>query len=324
METKRSRVSNAVCTIVTVNYVPYALALYESITSRTVGSVDMWIFVSVPKANVSAGLPDLPGVFYLFVDDLCETGQGMQLKFKYIEKDVNAFRWSMKGVLLTHLLAVEGYEEVIFLDGDLFFFADVQFLFDRLKDSRVLLTPHWRSVDPGVDESNFLQLFNRGVFNAGFVGVNAAGIDVLRWWADMCIYKCEFVPESGFYADQTYLNLMPVYFEGVEVLRHKGCNVAAWNRVECERSRGSDGEVLIAGEYPIIFLHFTRSIIRDILNGKERMLEPHLEEYARIVLKYGGPNILKSVAVADKKRGSISNVKRFAFFLKKKILTWFQ
>lgn len=322
MRNKSNRFNSAVCTVVTVNYVPYALALYESIRSRTASSVDMWIFVSVPRAQASE-LPELPGVFYVFVDDLCGTGQGMELKSKYLEKNINAFRWSMKGVLLTHLLTIEEYERAIFLDGDLFFFADVQLLFDKLVDSRVLLTPHWRSVDPMVDESNFLLLFNQGIFNAGFIGVNTAALGILRWWVNLCIYKCEFAPESGLYADQTYLNLMPVYFEGVEVLKHKGCNVAAWNRVQCERSANSDGEVLIAGEFPIVFIHFTHSMIRNILRGKDRMLATHLEEYASVVLKYGGPNILESVATSQKKTNNVSNVRRLAFLVKKQFITWF-
>jgi hypothetical protein len=315
---------NAVCTIVTPNYVPYALALYESICAHTEHSVDMWIFVSVLKQKLSSSLPSRTGVHYVFVDDLCGNSLGKELMLKYLDKNINAFRWSMKSVLLMNLLMVQGYKKAIFLDGDLFFFSDVQLLFDKLDHSRVLLTPHWRSKDPKADESNFLQLFNRGIFNAGFVGVNSEAIDILKWWADMCIYKCEFDSAAGFYADQTYLNLMPVYFDGVEVLRHKGCNVAAWNRLECVRSMDSQGTVLIGGLFPIVFVHFTASIIREILIGKDPMLVPHLDAYATAILKHGGPNILEQVVKPQRRASNISNVKRLAFLVKKRIASFLQ
>ena len=38
---------------------------------------------------------------------------------------------------------------------DLYFYEDPLFLFEKLEISDVIITPHWRSINPKIDQSNF-------------------------------------------------------------------------------------------------------------------------------------------------------------------------
>jgi hypothetical protein len=47
-------------------------------------------------------------------------------------------------------------------------------------------------------------------------------------------------PSHGQFVDQTHLNLLPIYFDHVKILKHRGCNVANWKQVECRREKKTD------------------------------------------------------------------------------------
>jgi hypothetical protein len=278
---------NAFCTIVTGNYAAYAAALHESLVNNSsTGHADIFVLISSEKSAVKEVLPQRAGLHYMFLNELCESGPGKRLRDKYEASDINAFRWSMKGVLLKHLLNVKGVEKAIFLDGDIFFFSGYDFLFTQLERARVLLSPHWRSRDPLKDPMNFQQMLNRGIYNAGFIAVNRSANPILDWWLELCIFKCEIDPRNGYYGDQSYLNLFHVYFDGVENLSHKGCNIANWNRIECERVKREDGEVWINNEFPVVFVHFTANTMRTILKGRDALLMPYLKLYSETLKKY--------------------------------------
>ena len=64
------------------------------------------------------------------------------------------------------------------------------------------------------------------------------------------------------------------------MIRHPGCNIAEWNTEECKRIIVDD-RVLINGQYPIIFVHFTRTLMHQILKGFDPLLKPYLEQYIK-------------------------------------------
>src|SRR5205085_1046876 len=146
--------------------------------------------------------------------------------------------------------------------------------------SSILLTPHWRTSDPLEDEPAFLSLFTDGLYNAGFVGANKNGIPALHWWAQACHYRMETNEALGLKDDQPYLNVLPVEFENVKIVRHKGCNVASWNHFECKRVQVGD-KILINGVYPIVFMHFNRLQFTEILKGHDGLLLPYLEKFKK-------------------------------------------
>ena len=198
---------------------------------------------------------------------------------QYEEDKAGVLRWALKPIFLKYLIEKCNYKKAIFLDPDLCFFKDANFLFELLEHKDVIITPHWRSKQPAQDKTNFNLLFSEGLFNAGFFGCNHKSIDLLDWWLDMCSYDMK--KTDGFYVDQGFLNLFPIYFSNrVKIITHKGCNVSNWNTVECKRTK-SEHEILINNEYPIVFIHFTNATISQIFKGKDRILSSYLDYYGR-------------------------------------------
>lgn len=266
----------AFCTIITPDYLPYVQVLHKSLLENGGSGVTLYVLMSTTER--SQVIPE--GIRLLYIDELCATGIGKKISDKYLNTDMDAFRWSMKPVLIKYLIANERVDKVLYLDSDLYFCSDMKFIFDELDSAAVLLSPHWRSADPRLDQLNFQMQYNTGLFNGGFVGVNKNGLPMMDWWAMACEYVCVKDPSKGYFVDQTHLNLLPVNFENVKHLTHRGCNVASWNRIECKRTSRPDGDVWINDTYPIVFIHFTGSTVRGILKGKDPLLMRHLEKYA--------------------------------------------
>lgn len=201
------------------------------------------------------------------------------------KKIADKLRWSLKPVFMKFLLEKQGLEKIIYLDNDQFFYSDFQFLFELLTAHSFLLTPHYYKSDPKSDQNWFEANFRVGLFNAGFVGANKNALKTLQWWAECCEYRCEKNTFRGLFDDQKYLDLIPVMDENAHIIRHQGCNVAGWNTEICKREV-SDSRILINGKFPVVFIHFNDTTIREIVCGKDKILFNYYQEYVEVLKKY--------------------------------------
>lgn len=237
------------------------------------------------------------GLQQLADDDLCN---------KVIERyrnNADKLRWSLKPAFMHFLLQQKEIDKLIFIDNDIFFFGSFQFLFNLLTEHTVLLTPHYYNDDPSKNQNWLEANFNRGLFNGGFIGVNRLATSSLLWWAGCCIYRCEKNAIRGLFYDQRYLTLLPVMEESATIVRHKGCNLAGWNLELAPRSL-NDGKVLIDGEFPVIFIHFNEITVRQIVEGRDGLLLPYLEQYEEALKRYkpgfSRSELYKPVSFTDK------------------------
>jgi hypothetical protein len=163
-------------------------------------------------------------------------------------RNQDKLRWALKSVLLQELLQTNS--KVIYVDNDLFFFNSPQFLFDELDQYNVLLTPHFYPSSPKTNQTWLEANFRLGLFNAGFIGANKNAKDALDWWRDCCLYEIKKSYWRGLFDDQKYLDLLPILFVGVKILKHRGCNLAGWNdEVTLEKDQ-------------LIFVHFNNFTIK--------------------------------------------------------------
>jgi hypothetical protein len=139
--------------------------------------------------------------------------------------------------------------QVVYLDADLYFFADPTPLLSRLDTASVLLLGH--RFPP-----HLIHLQKYGIYNVGMVGFrnDATGRACLDWWRNRCLEWCFDRLEDARFADQRYLDEWPERFPGVAVATDKGANLAPWN-VGGYVLRSIGGRVLVDGE-PLIFYHF--------------------------------------------------------------------
>lgn len=220
-----------------------------------------------------------------------ETAKLIQSKYKG-----DKLRWALKPSFLKQLLKANKADTVIYVDNDIYFFNDPSFLFEKLNSSSMLLSPHFFKADPK-EEQNWLEVnFRLGLYNAGFIGASKQAIDALEWWEKCCAYRMKRSYYRGLFDDQKYLDLLPILFEKVEILKHRGCNLAGWN----DNVKLSDLEV--------IFIHFNAFTINKFKSLKNPY-NSYLRHYHEVLKKYNPDYKPKS------SRFSFFNFKNYFIYL---------
>ncbi|MCX7744775.1 MAG: hypothetical protein N2167_09470 [Flavobacteriales bacterium] len=261
----------AVCTISTISHRFKTRALFSSLKEFT--QADFFaLYIDQPY------MKEQDGLYNVIPFDELITNETYRLK-KY-NKDKR--RWASKPFFLSYLLN-SGYDAVIYVDNDIYFFNSPEFLFEQLSQRSVLLTPHFYPADPTSNQIWLEANFRVGLYNAGFIGVSKSGREAMRWWGKCCLYNVKKAYSRGLFDDQKYLDLMPVLFDDVEIIKHRGCNVAGWNIETSLRSINNKGELVLNNTWPLIFIHFNYYTIQQIVSGKDSLLLPFWEKYLSVL-----------------------------------------
>ena len=242
----------AFVTVVSRNHLAYARALAHSIREHE------------PQAQIFACLIDRPPKEFdaaaepfttLYADEL-GIADWRRLAFQY---DPFELCCAVKLIAAGYLLETEGFERVIYLDGDMLVCASVASILSRLDDADIVLTPHLHGPLPldGLRPSE-LTIRRAGTFNAGQIALrrSAGARALVAWWRTKVPRLCVMDVSRGLFADQGWLDLVPGLFDRVGVDRTPGHNAAYWNIQGCRIERTPDGGVRIDGE-PLVTFHFT-------------------------------------------------------------------
>lgn len=280
-----------IATIVTPDYIDRALTMFGSISEFAECELHMLV---ITAGFENHKYPDHANVKYYEMQDITSGPNGRinRLTFqKY--KDINIsslpeiiskydyLRWALKPGFTMFLL--EQMDQVIFCDNDLFFYNDPSGIFDTCFNNDMTISPHWRAIDNGhTDEMKYN--FMHGLYNGGFYTASGSAVNILDWWAESCCVECSADSKYS-YVDQKYLDLLPLYFgDQVGILKHKGCNVAAWNRTYLHRSVGEKDEILVDG-HEIVFIHYSPVTIDHIERGLDYLLAQHLITYQKRLIE---------------------------------------
>ncbi|MGJ0508531.1 MAG: hypothetical protein ACR652_15695 [Methylocystis sp.] len=174
--------------------------------------------------------------------------------------DVVELCTGVKGAAAKLLADRDGEDRLIYLDPDILVCAPLQPLAELLDHHEIVLTPHLLDPesDPQAVVDNEICVLRHGVFNLGFLGVRMKGQGrrFIDWWSARLERHCLADPQNGLFTDQKWVDLAPAFFDGVYVVRDKGCNVATWNIHRRPIRRNGDG-LLEAGGARLRFYHFT-------------------------------------------------------------------
>lgn len=273
------------CTIIDSGHIAYARVLWHSLRAHSPSARLQVLITDLSSASAVRSYNTEEAFTCHDINALLNAPFAQAIYTKYSGTNNDQFRWALKPVFINWLLG-NGYGKVIYLDADLFFTGCPDFLFDELNTASVLLTPHWSNTDPFVFEDGLFSMLRGGLFNAGFVGASIEGKAAMEWWAGLCHYRTEKVPELGLNDDQKYLDLLPVEFEHVSIVRHRGCNLASWN-MDTNTRELRNGKLLIRGLFDPVFIHFTQDTRYHINNGNDELLKPYLVQYLELLRQYG-------------------------------------
>jgi hypothetical protein len=206
---------NSIVTIVTPDYLHAGLATLRSARKYN-KNIDCIVLYLGEKCEHT-----IKNITILTIKDIEIQYNHIAQKYGY---NTDETRWSLKPIALLYLLNI--YYKVIYVDPDILFVNDWNFLYDQI-DS-MLLSPHFVYLNNY--EHSAINAAEYGYFNAGFVGVSRFALEPLRYWANLCFKKCEH--KNGLYVDQKYLDIifmMNQEFDGIKQINNIGCNIARWN-----------------------------------------------------------------------------------------------
>ena len=295
----------AICTIVTSDYIDQAMLLGKSVKNVEPES-DYVVFV----VDYNEHNPNYQKCAFSVLDaKILYPFSSLDNKiFHYEEWNRFVFQYnglaascSLKPLALLHLL--QKYEKVIFLDADIKLLRSLHEAWDSLDRGSLSLTPHNnRPIKNDGFFPSYQDLCLGGIFNSGYVGAINGAADFLKWWWDQTHYNCISEPMIGIFNEQSYLNEAIVLVKDLVILRSSGYNVAVWNLHERIIEKiGS--QYLVNGE-PLTFFHYSQARAKRI-NIRTPLAETNLIEelYADYV------NELSSI-----KAGIQSNTYAYKYF----------
>jgi hypothetical protein len=244
-------------TIASQNYVPQVRCLFESLRQHHPEARHLLCLVE--EEQDASVLGDLDADVVLAREMV--PGNFLDLAYTCSIKELSA---AVKPSVMLRLLD-QGAQRIVYIDPDCFLFGPLREVEDALKrGSNIVLTPFvTRPIEDDCtpSEKDFLRT---GTYNLGFVAVRAGDETrrFLTWWRQRLSDLRNLVSQSGRFTDQKWVDLSPSFFNGVEVLRHPGYNLAYWNAFQrsIERRPGGwhvDGE-------PLRFFHFSGLPVDDV------------------------------------------------------------
>ncbi len=239
-------------TIIAKNYIAYARTWARSFRAQ---HPDARVVVLLTDRNDGVLDPAFEPFELLEAEALGIPGFAA-MAFRY---DVMELSTAVKPAFLEWLLASGGEDVALYFDPDILVLAPLTPVLEALGRANIVLTPHALSPIP-VDgrrptEAAFLV---SGTYNLGFIGVRRSHetTRMLSWWKERLVRGGASAPEKGLFTDQKWIDLVPAFFEGVEVLRDPSLNIAYWNLHERGAITRAGAGYLVDGA-PIRFFHFS-------------------------------------------------------------------
>ncbi|HEV8471606.1 MAG TPA: hypothetical protein VGR82_02420 [Methylomirabilota bacterium] len=154
-----------------------------------------------------------------------------RLRFHYSQQELT---YAVTPSVLRHLLD-RGFARAAFLKQESLVLGDLTPVLGLLDRRSIVLTPHLLGPPTGKDGiARELNILQSGVYNVGFLGVSAtaAARAFLAWWEERLFAHCRRDVPGGMHFEQRWLDLVPVFFADVAIVRDPGFNVGHWNMPE--------------------------------------------------------------------------------------------
>lgn len=136
---------------------------------------------------------------------------------------------------LLESLLDRGFARALFLKQESLVVGAQDPVLSQLERHSILLTAHLLEPLMGHDRAaRELNILQSGVFNCGLIGVSETpeARSFLGWWQDRVFDHCRHAIAEGMHYEQRWLDLVPVFFEDVCVIRDPGANIGHWNLPE--------------------------------------------------------------------------------------------
>lgn len=289
-------------TIFDVAYLPQALALHASL--MRVNKTAQFAFFCIDELSADLLIKLAPERSLVIRHDQFSPPELVATR---AYRSRGEYCWTSKPIALNYLArTMIDVDWLVYVDADMLFFSDPDLVLPGW-DKHYVLTPH-----------RFHKAFkqyekNVGDFNAGYMAARRSpeGLQVIDWWSARCIESCSVTPTETTFADQKYLDQMPLLFPFGDTTPSPGLNAAPWN-IENHQVHERNGQVYL-GEHLLVLFHFQglkilNSGLVDLYGGNRRIsialrrlvYDPYLEQLAAAyqMLQQSCPELAPKVAGA--------------------------
>ena len=227
------------------NYLSRALALIASL--RQHGSADN-IFLFCNDEWTYESTPDFPDLGIRFVKTSDLRDEYPELDYAFNNRSILEFYYCISPFVVRYLID-KGYECVVYLDSDLYFYENPTPLISSLSTYDLGIVPH--NFKP-----EHADLEKYGKYNVGmlFFWNTPSGLETLSWWQEACIDSTSSVLTRNSYADQKYLDQFPSLGARVHIFEDDGQNAAPWN---CYSLTGYDQESFYLANSKVFYFHYS-------------------------------------------------------------------
>lgn len=184
-----------------------------------------------------------------------------QMQARY---DDDALVAACKPFFAHYFLLQAGIEQIIYFDATTQLFGNLKPITAQLTTADIVLTPRLLRPMGRVTYGDEKQFLNTGLYDAGFMALQKSQntLSFLKWWQARLTDRAFFDLCHGMNHDQLWLNLVPVYFEKVKVVKNEGWNVGLHNLHErIIGGRGSNWWV--NNQTALLFFNFRECIYRN-------------------------------------------------------------
>ncbi len=260
-------------TLCSNNYLPFAISLgkslegFEANSKFVIGLVDQLD----PQLDYSVWkeFEFLP----CFDLDFPEF-EGMLSRYNIIE-----FNTAVKPFYFEYLFAMyPEVDQIYYLDPDLYFYQSPKIMDNVWADAEILLTPNLIHTTPKPSTGELASL-RHGMYNLGFLGLKRGeeSFRLIQWWKERLIQHCRIDKCKGIFVDQKWIDLVPLFFDKIKLVKHPGWNMAWWNFNERKLLKTPDGYGVNQPEFLLLFFHFS-GFKPEQTHLTERVLTSEFEE----------------------------------------------
>lgn len=244
------------CTLFDSGYLLKGLAMLRSL-ARNCSNAKVFVLCMDHKTREILECLHLPFVVLILLSDI----EDEELLKAKSDRGVAEYCWTLSPCLPWYVL--QKYTEVDFLtylDADLFFYSNVEPLFNEISEGSIAIIEH-----------RFTERLKHGEVNGRFCVEwvsfrrDEQGMACLLRWREQCIEWCYYRLEDGKMGDQKYLDEWPMLYSSCHIIENLGAGVAPWNFDQYTFTQTDAGSILVEA-VPLIFYHFHQFQLLE--NGK--------------------------------------------------------
>jgi hypothetical protein len=246
-------------TICSNNYLAQAKSLGDSLILHNADYVFIIGLVDQKSSNIEYDF-FRPHIILPIEDIRIENFEEIWKKYDIVELNT-----AVKPSLFKYIFAkYPGVTSLFYFDPDILIYDSLDNLEAEFSLADILLTPHILSpIEPNTSkrevptESTFL---NYGLYNLGFIGLKKGTVNTdafLNWWEKRTLYQGFINVCDGIFVDQLWVNLAPIFFERVKILKEMGYNAAPWNLHERGHIVERNGQYFLPDQSILVFYHFS-------------------------------------------------------------------